>query len=231
MEPPPGAPGKARLLKAGGGLLQPDIWVITDSEGRESVWKTWGRRPAWEQATLARWLARREADIIRALQDLHGFPQFLARPDSVTIEMSLLDAEPVPEVKRGGELTTLYFMRLRIMLDAMHRRGINHGDLRRKNLLRAPGNPDVPRMVDFTQCFHFQTPVAGLRKIIFREAKRVDDVTYVKLKRWYLGEDSLTEEEKRIFADIPWHLKLGRFLRKKVYRRFKHWRKGQKAVD
>lgn len=54
--PPPDAPGALRLLKAGHGFGQPDIWIV-DAEGDARVWKTWMRRPRWERATVGRWLA------------------------------------------------------------------------------------------------------------------------------------------------------------------------------
>ena len=104
------------------------------------------------------------------------------------------------------------------MLTFMHEHGINHGELRRKNLLRAPGDPGTQRMVDFTQSFHFHPPVRGIRKMLLDQAIRIDRVTFLKLKRWYLGPESLSPEEEKEFRDVPWHLTVGRFLRKKIYR-------------
>ena len=58
VSPPPEAGDVTRLLKAGNGLLKPDVWVVS-LNGRETVWKTWHRRPAIERATFGRWLAAR----------------------------------------------------------------------------------------------------------------------------------------------------------------------------
>lgn len=218
---PPGAPGRAVLLKKGRGLFQPDIWIV-DADGGAVVWKTWQRKSALERFLYGRRLARHEARVLRVLGDLEGFPRFLAHPDPWTIAMTLLDSEPIPEVKGGQVLTPLYFDRLWEMLRAMHGRGVNHGDLRRRNLLRAPGDPSTPRMVDFTQSFAFRPPVRGLRAMILRQAIRIDRVTFLKLKRWYLGRENLTGEEIRDMEAIPWHLSVGKFLRKKLYRPFKH---------
>lgn len=223
VSPPADAPEPTRLLKAGRGFLQPDIWVV-DLNGRPRVWKTWARRPGWERRLFGRWLAGREGRILRALADLEGFPRFLAYPHSHTLEMSLMDAEPVPEIKLAGHLDRTYFDRLELLLTAMHTRGINHGDLRRKNLLRAPGDPSTPLIVDFTQCLHWSPPRGFFRDIVFREAIRIDRVTFLKLKKWFLGEDALTTDELEEMNDVPWHLTLGRLARKKVYRPFKHWR-------
>ncbi|MCC5874577.1 MAG: hypothetical protein JJU11_00015 [Candidatus Sumerlaeia bacterium] len=227
LPPPAGAPGMVILLKKGRGLFQPDLWIV-DADDSPRVWKTWRRKSAIERCLYGRRLARREGDILRRLDDLEGFPRFLSHPDPWTLEMTLLDAEPVPEVKGGGGLVEIYFDRLWGMLTEMHRRGINHGDLRRKNLMRAPGDPETPRMLDFTQSFSFQTPVRGIRAVLLREAIRVDRVTFLKLKRWYIGRENLGPEEIREMEAIPWHLQFGRFLRKRLYRPLKHLVQGKK---
>lgn len=159
---------------------------------------------------------------MRHLEDLEGFPRVLGYPDAYTVEMSLLDAEPVPETKQQGGLDERYFEQLGEMLAAMHARGINHGDLRRKNLLRAPGDPSTPRIVDFTQCFRFHVPVRGLRAWLLGELVRVDRVTFVKLKRWYLGKGAISSAEQEMLDSPPWHLVLGRALRQRIYRPLKH---------
>lgn len=227
LPPPAGARGPARLLKASRGALQPDVWVI-EGGGTRQVWKTWGRRPTLERKSLCAWLACREGRILRRLDGIDGVPRFLDHPQPWTLVMTMLEAEPVPEVKRGGILTPAYFDKLWTMISAMHERGIIHGDLRRKNLLRAPDDPDTPRIVDFTQCLHFRQPVTGLRRIILREAIRIDRVTFLKLKRWYLPLDAMTAGEIEEMRDIPWHLTLGQMLRKRLYRPFKHWRHGRR---
>lgn len=217
VPPPSDAPLPVRLLKASEGIGKPSIWIV-DLNGTPRVWKTWASRPGWERRTLGRRLAHREGRIIRALSGLEGFPTFLGHPHPWTLEMSLLDAEPVPEIKHGDALTPLYFDRLWAALSAMHQRGINHGDLRRKNLLRAPGDPNTPRLVDFTQSMHVPPPGSFPWSWFLSEAIRIDRVTFLKLKRWYTGPDSMTEVERQDALSIPWHLRVGRFFRQFCYR-------------
>ncbi|MBI1290495.1 hypothetical protein GC173_04540 [bacterium] len=216
-QPPPDAPLPVRLLKACGGFGKPSIWIV-DLEGTPRVWKTWACRPSWERRTLGRRLAQHEGKVIKALSGLEGFPTLLGHPHPWTIEMTLLDAEPVPEIKHGEALSPLYFERLWEALEAMHARGINHGDLRRKNLLRAPGDPHTPRLVDFTQSLYFPPPQSFPKSWILNEAIRIDRVTFLKLKRWYAGPESLTQIEIGEALCIPWHLRVGRFLRQSLYR-------------
>lgn len=202
----------------------PDVWIV-DTEGTPAVWKTWWRRPKLERMIFGKWFAFREGKILRRLSKMEGFPRFLSNPDPCTLEMTLLLAEPVPEEKHGKSISSLYFKRLEKMLQKMHKEGINHGDLRRKNLLRAPNDPHTPLMVDFTQCLCFTPPIRGLRRLIMKEAIRIDQTTVAKLKKWFLGDEALSDQDFKALGDVPWHLYLGRFLRKKIYRPFKHWRR------
>lgn len=226
--PPPEAGDATRLLKAGNGLLKPDVWVV-NLKGRETVWKTWHRRPAIERATFGRWLAGREARIIRKLKGIPGVPDFISQPHPWTVEMSLLDAESVPEVKRNGDLTPEYFERLWVMISEMHARCIVHGDLRRRNLLRSREDRSRPQIVDFTQCGHFREPLRWPRRAMFEGMKRVDRITFLKLKKWYLEQDQMTPTELAELEDVPWHLSLGRALRKKVYRPLRRKLTGHKG--
>ena len=219
--PPPGAPGRCVLLKAGFGMFQPDIWIV-DADGTPRVWKTWQRRPAPERLLIGRRLARREGLILQALAGLERVPRFVAWPQPYTLEMSLLSAEPVPETKGDRcALSALYFERLWVMLEHLHAHGIHHGDLRRKNLLRAPNDCDTPLLIDFTQSLHVRMPARGIRGWALREAIHIDRVTFLKLKRWYLG--TLSPEEQRELDSPPWHLRLGRTLRKGLYRPVRRW--------
>lgn len=222
-------PGPHRLFKAGVGFFQPDVWATIRHDGTPVVWKSWWRRPLPERQLTGRWLAAREYRVLRRLRGIPEVPRPVSRPDPFTIEMTLLDAEPVPEVKHGSVLAPVYFDRLWAILAEMHLRGTNHGDLRRKNLLRAPGDPATPRMVDFTQCLCVRTPPRGLGAILLRQAVRVDRTHFLKLKRWYLGPAHLSPGELReTERDAPWHLSVGRFFRRKLYRPLKHWWRGKK---
>jgi tRNA A-37 threonylcarbamoyl transferase component Bud32 len=217
ITPPTDAPLPAKALKLGNGPGKPDIWVV-DLAGMPRVWKTWDRRPPLERRTLGKRLAAHEARVIERLQDLPAFPKLLSMPHLWTVEMSLLPAEPVPEIKNEGALSRLYFDRLEAILRTMHDRGVNHGDLRRKNLLCAANDREQPLMVDFTQCLLITVPASGVQAYALREAIRIDRVTFLKLKRWYLGEGALSEAEQTELEDVPWHLQVGRFMRHNLYR-------------
>ena len=215
----------AHLLKAGESVTQPDIWRLTNGEGREVVWKTFRESPLLARATICRWLVRREARNLAALKGMENVPEFLGCPEPVTIEMTFLLAEPVPE--RKGALTPAYFDQLNEMIAEMHARGLNHGDLRRKNLM-LNAETGEPCLVDFAQSFYAK-PNSVTARLVHPIAFRVDRSTFLHLKRWYLSQKGLTAEELAEARAVPWHLRLGRLLKKKVYRRYKHKRRSVRA--
>ena len=222
--PTPPVPG-AQLLKAGESAVQPDVWELQRG-GRRVVWKTFRESNRLARGTIGRWLARREARNLRLLGGMPRTPEFLGMPEPWTIEMSWLDAECVAEFKTGHGIDGAWFDELERMLAEVHRRGMNHGDLRRKNLMNERSS-NLPCLLDVAQSMHAKSPRSLFARLVMGPAQQVDRVTFLKLKAWYLGSGALTGEEQAEFDAAPWHLKAGQFLRKKVYRPYKHWRRGK----
>lgn len=218
-----------KLLKASGGWFQPDVWIV-DTKESPRVWKTYTRRPAWERKTVGRFLAAHEGNVIKGLAGLEGTPQFLSHPQPWTVEMSLLKAKNVSGKRGATPLPPIYFARLWEMIAAMHARGINHGDLRRKNLLRSSEDPTVPLAVDFTQSFHFPPPQGIFRAAIFRRAALIDRLKFLKLKAAFLGEDALTPQEQVESLARPWYLRFGQIMRRRIYRPIRRRVKGRRKA-
>jgi hypothetical protein len=214
---PPIAPG-ARLLKRGEGMAHPDVWAVPGADGVPQVWKSWGRRPALERATLGRILAAREARALALLAGIDGVPRLLGRPHPWTVAMTLLDAEPLSS-KPDPLITREFFDHLWRMIEAMHQRGLTHGDVRLHNILRSRGTPVRPLLIDFTQSL---VPLASVRGIL----RRTDRLKYLQLKARLLPH-ALSEGEQAELARRPWWFRLGHLWRDRLYRPFKHWRRGE----
>lgn len=212
--PPPPEPG-AVLLKDADSAVQPDVWKLGDGPDAR-VLKTFRRSPAPVRGTLGRIIAYREARNLRVLSGLPGVPRFLRMPDPWSVEMTWLDAEPLPERKKSMEPE--WFDRLGALLREMHARGLNYGDLRRKNLLRSRVDGS-PCLVDFAQCMHAPDARSLFHRIVMRRAFEVDDSTLLKLKKWYVGGPRLTADERVRVRRVPRHLQIGRVLKKQVYSR------------
>lgn len=219
----PPAPS-ATLLKQSNSVFQPDLWRI-EEQGEARVWKTFRESPYLIRATVGRWLAAREALNLTILEDLPRVPRLLGRPEPWTVEMTWLDAEALPRSK-PNDVQPEYFAELERLIAQMHERNINHGDLRRKNLMRDP-ETGLPVLIDFAQSFYSPSRKSLFSILFMRHLFNIDRVTLLKLKKWYLGAGSLNDRELNALRHPPGHLRFGRFVRKRIYKPFKHWRRGE----
>lgn len=169
-------------------------------------------RSLWGRRVIAR-----EWRMYKILEGIPGIPQALCRLDEFSFIMEYIEGQRLPH-RREAKPSLAVFERLKKLTQAMHGRGITHGDLRRKNILvTAEGQP---YLIDFATAFTLKGRGNFLTRTIFQRLKKVDDITVLKLQKHYLPE-TLIPEESRLLASIPWYLTMGRFLRKKVYRPFK----------
>lgn len=167
----------------------------------------WGRR-----------IIAREWRMYKLLEGIPGIPRALCRLDEYSFIVEYIEGRSLSH-RHEAKPEPSVFERLKQLTNAIHKRGITHGDLRRKNILiTAEGQP---YLIDFAGAFALNGSGNFLIRAVFQLLKKVDDITVLKLQNYYLP-GSLKPEEFRLLANIPWYLKLGRFLRKKVYPSFKH---------
>jgi len=213
--PPPHA--GAILLKGGHSRYDPDIWLV-EHEGARAVLKTYARRPIHIRNTIGRWITRREARNLKRLKGVKGVPQYISRDNPWALTMSYIDGESLPKSKENLEgYNEEWFATLERVIRDMHERGVNHGDVRRTNILRERGTGQ-PYLVDFAQSLNLSNPRTFIGRYIRRHAFEVDMVTLTKLKGWYAGYNILSDEEKYVLRNPPRLLAAGRFLKKRIYK-------------
>jgi serine/threonine protein kinase len=156
---------------------------------------------------FARWAARREARVLRALEGLPGVPRLLAF-DGVRLERSYIPGLPMQEAQPRDPA---YFRQARRLLGALHRRGVAHNDLAKEpNWLVTPDGR--PALVDF-QLARLAHPRSRLLRLLARE-----DLRYLlKHKRTYCP-GHLTPVEKRLLGRRSWLRNLWFATGKPVYR-------------
>jgi len=184
-------------------------------EGRRLVVKDFRPRPCLVRRWWGRWILRREWERLERLQGLAGIPRLLGWVDEDAFAMEWIEADRLP-LRKDGSLEPAYFDRLAALVEAMHARGVSHGDLRRKNVLVDAGQR--PYLIDFATA-----ALAGSGRHkgrLFERLCEVDRLTVLKLRVYYCP-GSLTEVQQRQLAEQPVALRVGRFLRKKVYRPLK----------
>jgi serine/threonine protein kinase len=220
----------ARLLHERNSVANANVYVL-ESGGRQLLAKTYVDNPLWSRCLLGYWGLKRECCAMRQLAGIAGVPRVYGVIGGHTLLMDFVD-NASPLVDRS-ELTPeeypplVFFERLRRLVDEVHRRGIAHGDMRRMNILRDHG--DYPHLIDFTTAIRWQR-FNPLARILFRALRRADDFGVAKLQLSF-HPDSLPEDEKRRILHKPWYLAIGRFLRKRVYRKWIKQRRWRERVQ
>jgi serine/threonine protein kinase len=201
-----------------------------ESDGGQLLAKTYVDNPVWARCLLGYWGLRRECRAMQKLAGIPGVPQVYGVFRRHTLVMDFVDARPLVdrnELSPEEYPPLVFFERLRELVDEIHRHGIAHGDVRRMNILR--DQDDQPHLIDFTTAVRWQR-FNPLARILYRALCRADNFGVAKLQVSYYP-DSLPEDEKRRILHKPWYLAIGRFLRKRVYRKWIKQRRWQERVQ
>lgn len=218
---------RGTLLHAAGSITNADTFVVDIAESRILV-KSLKRRFWLVRVLFARKTLRHECHVLDQLHDIEGIPKLHGMVGKDTLLMEYVEGNgPLGdsrEIEPDQWPPKEFFVRLRTLVDTMHQRGISHGDMRRRNIMQGPDNQ--PYLIDFATAVSLQGPFGSFRRGLFTMCRRADRFALAKMIRSYYP-DVLNDDDERALRDIPWYLRLGRFLRKRVYRRFikqKRWR-------
>lgn len=134
-----------RELLSRGSPLKPAVFRLETADGACIV-KDVRSAPAWSR-WLARYLLKRERRVLNKIAGVEGVPQILADLQPDVLVMDLLPGKPLrAEAFEQDPRGLANCLRLRI--EAIHRRGVFHLDLRqRENVLVA--GPATAYLVDF----------------------------------------------------------------------------------
>lgn len=212
-----------RYLKKATTWVAPDVVELIAPDGVRFVMKDWSSRSLIFRYTWCRVAAAREIRTYEALRGMQGVPQLICRLGSLGFIMEWLDARPLPRSAMADLLGMEFFRKLDEILDEMHRRGVAHGDLRRRNILR--GVDGNPKIIDFETAVHAKHSNDGGK--LFRAVRDIDRITVLKIRARYFPE-SLSPEERERLDQVPWHLAAGRVVRKRMYAPFT--KKGRRRI-
>ncbi|OPZ09721.1 MAG: serine/threonine protein kinase [candidate division BRC1 bacterium ADurb.BinA292] len=210
---------------------QADLYEL-DWEGRPALLKDFSQRPRLVRWLFSRRIAAREVRMLRRLEGLEGTPRLLATAGPEAFVMERLPGERIPNRKRGGP-PAIFWANARALLDQLHARGVAHGDLRRKNILAGPNGEAY--LIDFATAIRRDTPGGGrgswLGGYLFKRCRTIDRNSFARIKAQYAPE-ALDATERRWLEQMPLYLRVGRMLKKRVYRlrKRRYWRKRVKWV-
>lgn len=165
---------------------------LYESDGRRLVVKAaaGGAVAGW----LRRWMLRREYEAYRRLDGFAGSPRCYGLIDGRYLVLERIDGVSL----RGGKIEDrrTYFDTLLAYIEELHRRGVAHADLKRRDNLLVIGGR-LPCLVDFGAAIVRKPGFAPLNHWLYELARRFDFNAWAKLK--YQGRMEEVSPEDRAY--------------------------------
>jgi len=135
-------------------------------DGRDWAIKEFLSRPWLVRHTLGRFLIRREARVLAALDGIAGIPRDGRRLGPAALAMAFVAGKALADLRReGGQLPRSFFLDLERLVDDIHAAGYAHLDVR--NLGNIICGPDQrPCLLDFQSSVRTQRLPQWLRRIM-----------------------------------------------------------------
>jgi predicted Ser/Thr protein kinase len=180
-----------RVIHRGRGY-QSSVFLV-EIDGQQAAVKDVSQTPRAFRLLVAPWLLKREARALQALRDVPFVPQFFGRVDRHAIAMQYIEGTPIADFKMG-ELPAEVFPRVQAAIDAIHARGVSHGDLkRRSNLLVTPQNDIM--LIDFAAATIGKRRFRPFSNWLQGQMARIDDKSLPRIKK-FAAPELMTEEDR-----------------------------------
>ena len=190
MSSDPVDPQTSRYLIEGRGI-KADLLLVS-RDGRLVVVKDYGKR-GWLGRMLGRFHVAREARIYRILQDVRGVPSFLGSRDRESFTVAHVPGRPIDQYQHHKqEVVEKILGELERLIDEIHRKGITHLDLRRRDNILVDENGQV-HIIDFAGSLHFRPGSLG-DWWLFPLLKKIDESAFLKWKQ-RLAPASMSRKE------------------------------------
>ena len=189
------------LPSAGCGILRhasntrPVIRII-EKNGVRAVVKDFSGNRFLFRNTVGRFLIWREAKAYGKLHDLKGVPRFYGVIEGLALAVEEIEGRSMENLEKEMRLPHTFFQSMEILVEAFHRRGVAHCDLK-----RAPntlvGSDGMPYIVDWAASIsreEFRFPPLNL---IFRRFMMDDEMAIVKLALRHCPNDVSPEKTAR----------------------------------
>lgn len=153
-----------------------------------------------------RYALKREFDAYRRLEGLACIPRCRGLVDDRFLVLDFVDARPFRDAEIGRD----FFDRLLETIQAMHARGVAHGDLKRKsNLMVDPQGHPV--LLDFGAATLLRPGWHPVNRRLFEFMRQTDLNAWVKLK--YGGYSDVSEGDRALLRRSWLERALGRLRR------------------
>lgn len=162
------------------------------------------------QGLLGRIAIKHEYAVYGRLRGVDGIPRCFGLVDGRHLVLEYVPGGSLRECEAGLRDRDRYFARLRRTLESMHRAGIAHGDLKRKdNLIVGPD--ERPYIIDFGVACVRPASGRGWRAARFRLTEQMDYNAWIKLK-YRRRTDAISAEDLPLYRPL-WIERVARWVR------------------
>ncbi len=211
----------AVIIKAARSIGDADVYRAERPGSAPLLAKSYHQRPLLIRWLFARRCLRNEYHKLTFLRELGivRVPQPVALLDKDTLVIEFLgDAVPLNTTWRTDRQPPKdFFVRLNSIITELHRRGFAHGDFRSTNVMVT--HDGEPCLIDFATAVCCNQGCSCIEKALFPFFRRTDLFAMAKIIAKFYPDMLSTRQTERLDSP-PWYLRLGRFLRKNVYRRY-----------
>lgn len=166
--------------------------LYSDSEKNLVIKIPHGRGPIKHLHTL---MLRHEARIYQQLQHLPGTPASYGLIDNQYLALEFIDGQPIRNKRPAN--TEHFYASLFDLIGEMHKRGVVHMDLKKKDNLLVTDN-DEPCIIDFGVASIRKNGFHPFNHFLYRLGVVFDFNAWIKHK-YYLNMDNISDEDKVYF--------------------------------
>lgn len=181
---------------------QADIWLAGVNNQLVAV-KDYHQKGFLVKFLFGRWLIEREFKVYQKLQGIKGIPKVYKLLDKDAFILEYIEGKDCSHFNKGS-LSEEFFIKLKDLIDEIHRHGVVHCDLKKRtNIIITPAGQ--PFLIDFAAGFAKGRKFNFIWNWFYRQFYEDDLKAIAKLKKKVAPELLSKEEEdglyKRLFLE------------------------------